>query len=278
MPRLELLVAIVREPHRPAGKEHRRQRDVERERRVVAAAEAAAEIGEMRVDAGRLERRAPRRADSATDSAASCGDCTPTTSSRFLPPASYQARPPSGSRNIGSIDWVSNRGRAPAGRDCRRRARRGSARRRSRPSRIAPPACSASGAQTGSRRVLELAGADPALLDRRVDVRRVGRRAGHAREAIRAVGRHRDRAGFLAELHEGRRRAARAAPGRRRRTSRRSAAPPAGRDRAASCRPGRTDRRRRTRARGCRRSRDPPRSPRRRARSAPVRRERSMPA
>src|SRR6476620_1048168 len=31
----------------------------------------------------------------------------PTTSSRFLPPGSYQARPLSGSRNIGSTDWVS---------------------------------------------------------------------------------------------------------------------------------------------------------------------------
>ena len=48
---LELLVAVVREPHRAAREEHRRQRDVERERRVVAAAEAAADIGELRVDA-----------------------------------------------------------------------------------------------------------------------------------------------------------------------------------------------------------------------------------
>ncbi len=40
--RLELLIAIVGEPDRATGKEHRRQRDVERERRVVAAAESAA--------------------------------------------------------------------------------------------------------------------------------------------------------------------------------------------------------------------------------------------
>ena len=55
---LELLIAIVREPDRAAGKEHRRQRDVEWERRMIASAEAAAHIGELTVDAGGLERRA----------------------------------------------------------------------------------------------------------------------------------------------------------------------------------------------------------------------------
>ena len=60
---LELLIAVVRKPDRAAGKEHRRQRDVERERRVVASAESAADIGELRVDARRLERaRGLRRA------------------------------------------------------------------------------------------------------------------------------------------------------------------------------------------------------------------------
>ena len=53
--RLELLIAIVSEPDRAAGQEHRRQRDVERERRMVASAEAAADIGEISVDARRLE-------------------------------------------------------------------------------------------------------------------------------------------------------------------------------------------------------------------------------
>ena len=47
---LELLIAVVREPHRAAGKKHRRQRDIEREGRVIAAAEAAADIGELSVD------------------------------------------------------------------------------------------------------------------------------------------------------------------------------------------------------------------------------------
>ncbi len=53
---LELLKAVMGEPDRPAGEEHRRQRNIERERRVVASAEAAAQIGEMGVDALRLER------------------------------------------------------------------------------------------------------------------------------------------------------------------------------------------------------------------------------
>ena len=48
---LELLVAVMRQPDRAAGEKHRRQRDIERKRRVVPPAEAAADIGELRVDA-----------------------------------------------------------------------------------------------------------------------------------------------------------------------------------------------------------------------------------
>ena len=47
---LELLVAVVRQPHRPSREEHCRQRHVEHERGVVAAAEAAADMGELGVD------------------------------------------------------------------------------------------------------------------------------------------------------------------------------------------------------------------------------------
>ena len=43
---LELLIAVVGQPDRTAGQEHRRQRDIERERRMVASAESAAHIGE----------------------------------------------------------------------------------------------------------------------------------------------------------------------------------------------------------------------------------------
>ena len=68
---LELLIAVMRQPHRLAGKEHRRQRHIEHERRVIAAAEAAADIGELGVDVRGLEgaRASPSRY--AIDSAAS---------------------------------------------------------------------------------------------------------------------------------------------------------------------------------------------------------------
>ena len=45
------------EPDRPSREEHPRQRDIDRKWRVIAAAEAAAERREMRIDALRLERR-----------------------------------------------------------------------------------------------------------------------------------------------------------------------------------------------------------------------------
>src|SRR5215211_5607644 len=51
---LELLVAVVSKPDRAAGEEHRRQRDIQRKRRVVFAAKAAADMGELGIDAGRL--------------------------------------------------------------------------------------------------------------------------------------------------------------------------------------------------------------------------------
>ena len=54
-PGLELLGAAVGEPHRPARKEHRGERQIEWKGRVVAAAEAAAQIGEMRVDTRGLQ-------------------------------------------------------------------------------------------------------------------------------------------------------------------------------------------------------------------------------
>jgi hypothetical protein len=49
-PRLKLLVPIVREADRVTREEHRRQREVERKRGVVAAAESAADIRALRVD------------------------------------------------------------------------------------------------------------------------------------------------------------------------------------------------------------------------------------
>jgi hypothetical protein len=45
---LELLIAIMRQPHRMSGKEHSRQCDVHYEGRVVPAAKTATHIREMR--------------------------------------------------------------------------------------------------------------------------------------------------------------------------------------------------------------------------------------
>ena len=42
---LKLLIAVLRQPHRTAGQEERRQRDIEREGAMVASAESAAHIG-----------------------------------------------------------------------------------------------------------------------------------------------------------------------------------------------------------------------------------------
>jgi len=56
--RLELLIAVVGEPDRTIREEHPRQRNVHRERGMVASAESAADIGELSVDARRLESSA----------------------------------------------------------------------------------------------------------------------------------------------------------------------------------------------------------------------------
>ena len=52
---LKLLIAVMRQPDGMTGEEHRRQRHIQHERRVIAAAEAAAHIGELGVDPRRLE-------------------------------------------------------------------------------------------------------------------------------------------------------------------------------------------------------------------------------
>ena len=69
---LKLLVAVMRQPHRLAGKADRGERDIKDERRVVASAEAAADMGELRVDVRRACRaRGPCPSRCAIDSAAS---------------------------------------------------------------------------------------------------------------------------------------------------------------------------------------------------------------
>ena len=51
--------------------------------------------------------------------------------------------------------------------------------------------------------ILEAPRTDPAFLDRRVHIGRVGCRAGNPREPVRAIGRHVDRTGFLGEFQAG---------------------------------------------------------------------------
>jgi hypothetical protein len=69
--RLKLLEAVVREPNWTIRKQHRRQRDVKRERRVVAPAESAAAISKIGVDARRPEGRLGMASRYATEVASS---------------------------------------------------------------------------------------------------------------------------------------------------------------------------------------------------------------
>src|SRR5450432_4258074 len=54
---LKLLIPIMRQPYRTVRQEHRCKRHIQHKRRVVLAAEAASEMGEVRVDAARPEWR-----------------------------------------------------------------------------------------------------------------------------------------------------------------------------------------------------------------------------
>jgi hypothetical protein len=58
---LKLREAIVREPHRAPGKEHRRERDVERKRRMVPPAETAGEPDAAHIPGPRGDARGARR-------------------------------------------------------------------------------------------------------------------------------------------------------------------------------------------------------------------------
>ena len=131
---LKLLIAVVRQPHRTAGQEHRRQRDIEREGRMIASAESAAHVGKHGLDARRLERsprvaehvgkrlQPPRKATARR--ARARGFCAPACTSR----ARLPARGTPGRRIA-----FRTRGRASATPDWPRQARRGSARHRWRP-------------------------------------------------------------------------------------------------------------------------------------------------
>ena len=163
------------------------------------------------------------------------------TISRFLRPGSYQASPHQAQatldRRIGFRTPVNHHHAGlsrPSPHEFARRMWRLS-RKRGRPV--------GNRDHVGSSVLWMWAGADPALQDRRIDIRRIGCRTRNAGETKGAVIGNHDRAGFLAELDESRRRAMPAGPDRRRRTVSNIAAPPADRDKAASGRADRTDRR-----------------------------------
>src|SRR5258705_13112307 len=59
---LKLLIAVMGQPHRTAGKEDRSQRDIEREGGMVASTKSTAHIGKQGFDVRRLERN-PRVAE-----------------------------------------------------------------------------------------------------------------------------------------------------------------------------------------------------------------------
>ena len=199
---LELLIAVMREPDRPAGKEHRRQRHVKHERCVVAPAKAAADIGELGVDARRLERsfglaehmrngfRRLLRETARQARVRGFGFCCCTRRGRI--PA-----PETSGRRIGFRTGDP----APAGPDFSPRARRGSARHRSQPWHRRLRVL-AGRRPHRKRRFLGASRADPTRLDRRIDVGGIRRCAGHARKAIGAVVRNIDGTGLLAEFDE----------------------------------------------------------------------------
>jgi len=202
--RLELLVAIVREPDRTAGEEHRRERDIERKWRVVAAAETAAHIGELHVDACRLVRglglaeqegdglrgvARGLRADDELEVLAACvvpGEAVFRLEKhrihrlRLELPLQHQARrivP----RKLGANVFAVTRGL-----------------------RIVLPGGNRQPRPDRALGVLELSGTDPAILDRRIDIRRVGGRPRNPRETIGSVRLPRDRTALLAVFHDSR--------------------------------------------------------------------------
>ena len=256
-PRLELLVAIVREPDRVAGEEHRRQRDIERKRRMIASAETAAHIGELRVDARRFVRGvgfAEQEGDRfggivgrlhADHEFEVLARLDRTRQDRF--PVRETSDPPIASRIAAP---------APDGPGCPPQARRECLRRNRRlPHNLARSELAAA-PRPGARVSSNTPGLTQPFLNWRIDIGRVRGRAGYPGKTKGRVGRPRDGAGLLADISRQSRRATRAAPDRRHRNPRRSEARSAGRDKAASCGAGRTSRRRKIREPACRCAQD----------------------
>ena len=199
---LELLITILGEPHGATGKEHRRQRNVKREWRVVAPAKSAAHICEMRVDMRRLEVGAGVAQQSCDGG---CGVVRRLHAEHEFEVFALGVIP--GETAFGlEKHWINGLGlefavenekiwsvglkfgadlfavacRIGVGGPCRHGEPR--------PYWAAP--------------VLKEPWTDPAILDRRVHVGRVRRRTGDARESKRAVVALDDGAGFRAEFQE----------------------------------------------------------------------------
>ena len=201
MPALELLVAIMRKPHRAAGKEHARQRDIERERRVVAATESATHMGKVRVDPRRLER-AVRLAEEMRDQLRGLVGRLRAQHDLEIPAARVEPGEPGFRLQKHRIDGLGLEFaiqyqqvgivRCELCANPLAIGRRFDIRRAFGDGQHPPDRPS----------VVVKARTDPAFLDWRIDVGSVRAGPGHARKAKRAIVRLRDRAGVLAELHE----------------------------------------------------------------------------
>jgi len=199
---LKLLIAIMSKSDRTAGKEHRRQRHVERERRVVAPAEAAADIGELRVDAVRPERSVrlakkirdrlggfERRLHAEHQLELACF---------FVVPAEAGFRLEKHRIDRLRLEFAVEHQQ--------RRIVRG----QFRPDLLAIVRAFGIGGRVflserrpnRKRRVLEFPRTDPTLLNRRINVGRIAGGAGHSCETKLTVVRHLDGSRLLAELHE----------------------------------------------------------------------------
>ena len=201
-PRLKLLEAVVREPDRTIGEEHRRQRDVKRERRMVASAESAAAIGRIGVDAHWLHGRlglAEQICDRAGDLEGRL---------RADDKLEGLARPIEPGKAAFRLEKhrVDRLGLEFAVQHQKRRI----VRREFSPDPLAVLRSFGIGLPGRDReprpyrlaRVLEAPGTDPAVLERREHIGRLGRRAADAGEAKSAVVGRLDRAGFVTELRE----------------------------------------------------------------------------
>ena len=199
-PRLKLLEAVVREPNWTIREEHRRQCDVERERRVVTTAKSAAARGEIGVDVRRPEGPlgvAEQIRDRCSDL---CGRLHANNEIEVLASGVIPGKPTLRleSHRVDRLRFEL----AVQHQKCR------IVRCKFRPDLFAIGRGFGIGLPGRNRqpipfratRTLEKTRTDPAVLGWRVDIGRVRGRASHARETKGAVIGHRDGAGFFTEL------------------------------------------------------------------------------